>query len=179
MGLLSKLLKMTGEVVKKAGQDVKDALENAKEKEDNPTWQESNVSQSANAAYSAVEDLAGGVTAPGSSWGPTMPSEPNQYNFPGNYVQYFETVFKEEFPDLRTQMEPVPGSRATVATLWDGERKALVVELLNKNSVRQRLRRDCGRAGIPYLRFYHDCHGWWNTRSYVKGRVEKALENRG
>ena len=33
-----------------------------------------------------------------------------------------------------------------------------------------------GRAqGIPYLRFYYNHEGWWNTRSYVTRRIANAL----
>ena len=29
--------------------------------------------------------------------------------------------------------------------------------------------------GIPYIRFYYDHEGWWNTKSYVIRRTSEAL----
>ncbi len=40
----------------------------------------------------------------------------------------------------------------------------------------KKFRDDCVRAGTPYLRFYYDHDGWWNTRSYVAGRIRGALK---
>ena len=34
---------------------------------------------------------------------------------------------------------------------------------------------ECAAAAIPYLRFYHNHDGWWNTRAYVTQRVRGAL----
>ncbi len=114
----------------------------------------------------------------GFSWGAEMPEEENQYNFPGSYEAYFEKVFTEDFPDYRLEkVQPLSG-KGLVMNLWDGEVKALVVELLSKSSDSQRLRRDCQKQRIPYLRFYYDYHGWWNTRAYVKHRAEEALRGR-
>ncbi|MBQ7146580.1 MAG: hypothetical protein IJR95_07425 [Lachnospiraceae bacterium] len=115
------------------------------------------------------------VTVPGQSWGPTMPAEENQYNFPGTPVQYFEKILAEDFPACRLEKEEPADSKATVFTLWQGDQQAAVIELLNKNSVRNKLRRDCRQAGIPYARFYYDAPGWWNTRVYVKERITKAM----
>ena len=111
----------------------------------------------------------------GKSWGPAMPSEENQYNFPGSHVEYFEKILEEDFPGYWLEKMVPEDSKATVFSLWKGARQAVVVEVLNKNSVRNKLRRDCRQEGIPYTRFYFDAPGWWNTRSYVKDRVEKAM----
>ena len=54
---------------------------------------------------------------------------------------------------------------------------AVIIELMNESSEAQRMRRNCEKAGIPYLRFYYDHHGWWNTRSYVRERIRKAIDS--
>ena len=40
-------------------------------------------------AFGADED----ETPIGRSWGERMPNEPNQYNYPGSYREYFEDIF--------------------------------------------------------------------------------------
>ncbi len=52
---------------------------------------------------------------------------------------------------------------------------ALVVELFSGKSAAKKLREDCRRAGIPYLRYYIDVEGWWNTKKYVIERTRNAL----
>ena len=37
---------------------------------------------------------------------------------------------------------------------------------------------DVVEKGLPYLRFYFDHEGWWNTRAYVTKRVAEALADR-
>ena len=112
----------------------------------------------------------------GRSWGETMPTEENQFNYNGTYDQYFEEIFRTEFSTYRLERQDVPGGRRVIFTFWDGARKALVVELLHQSSDSQKLRRDCRASGVPYLRYYYDHEGWWNTRSYVVDRTRKALE---
>ena len=112
----------------------------------------------------------------GFSWGPVMPDEENQYNFNGTYKEYFDDVFRKEFPEYYVECTDVNNGRTTVFTLWDGKRKALVVELLSRKSSAYKLRSDCKGAGIPYLRFYYDYHGWWNTREYVISRSRAAIQ---
>ena len=130
-------------------------------------------------------------SASGLSWGEKMPREENQYSYPGEYYEYFAMIFARDFPSLRAEQagrfmgnddravrygRPQPKRRvATVFTLWDGSRKALVVELLSEHAQTTKLRNDCDRQGIPYLRFYYNHRGWWNTRSYVVERVRQAL----
>ena len=104
-----------------------------------------------------------------------MPEEENQYSFDGTYIEYFDKVFREAFPAYDISHAPDPRMRATVFTFTKGGAKALVVELKSERSSAQRLRNECRAAGIPYLRFYYDHSGWWNTRSYVEGRTRKAL----
>ena len=146
----------------------------------------------------------------GNSWGERMPSEENQFSYPGPYYEYFARIFREEFPLYRVEEEaekqPLPanyqwirrlGSNIlkplppgspnrnrseeearpirTTYTFWSGRIKALIVELMSESRPNNSLRDDCSRLGIPYLRFYYDHHGWWNTRSYVVERVRKAL----
>ena len=118
----------------------------------------------------------GEVYAPyGVSWGRFMPEEENQYSYDGPFYEYFEKVFMEEFPDCDIQMEEAPFRHAMLCTFWRGGKKALVVELKSKRSTVERVRQECGQAGIPYLRYYYDVHGWWNTRTYVTNRTRDAL----
>ena len=37
------------------------------------------------------------------------------------------------------------------------------------------VRRDSLRAGIPYLRFYYNHEGWWNTKEYVIQRMKEKI----
>ena len=127
--------------------------------------------------YRPEEPRPDAVPTPfGRSWGETMPTEENQFNYNGTYDQYFEEIFRTEFSTYRLERQDVPGGRRVIFTFWDGARKALVVELLNQSSDSQKLRRDCRVTGVPYLRYYYDHEGWWNTRSYVVDRTRKALE---
>ena len=116
-----------------------------------------------------------GPAESGFSWGEDMPAEENQYSFQGNYLAYFDMVFSQEFPQYRITREPLPKSRSTVYSFWQGDRKALVAELMSENSEANKLRASCRAQGLPYVRFYYDHDGWWNTRSYVAGRTRAAL----
>ena len=116
-----------------------------------------------------------GSAESGLSWGEFMPSEPNQHNFPGSYTEYFESIFREELPQFTVTSETVRNGTGTVYTFLDGETKALVIELMSDRCSAKALRRECQQAGVPYLRFYYDHDGWWNTRSYVVGRIQSAL----
>ena len=102
-----------------------------------------------------------------------MPAEENQYSYNGHYTAYFSGIFAAEFPQYSVSQESV--GRSTVYTFRQGSARALVVELMTENSEANRLRTECRRAGIPYVRFYYDHEGWWNTRSYVVERVRAAL----
>ena len=42
---------------------------------------------------------------------------------------------------------------------------------------RYRIRKECRAAGVPYLRYYYNYHGWWNTKAYVIERTGKALNS--
>ena len=123
-------------------------------------------------------DYSGAAGEPsGESWGPVMPAEENQYNFPGTYKEYFESIFKADFAEFKITREKGYGGNTTVYRFYerDGEKQALVVELLSRKSNPEVLRRNCRREGIPYLRFYTDYEGWWNTRSYVVRRMNAAI----
>ena len=112
----------------------------------------------------------------GRSWGEKMPNEPNQYNFPGSYLEYFEDIFRREFAAWQVTRGANPRSdKTTVYTFYQGGRTALVVEIMSRRADLQQLRRDCQRSQTPYLRFYYDYQGWWNARSYVTRRIREAL----
>ncbi|MBQ8920681.1 MAG: hypothetical protein IJ060_00765 [Oscillospiraceae bacterium] len=120
----------------------------------------------------------------GWSWGETMPAEENQYNFNGTYDQYFDSVLRGAFPEYEITMESADRQHgqyasarpAKIVTFRKNGQTALIIELMSQHSTRRKLRRDCRSAGIPYLRFYYDYHGWWNTKSYVTERTRRALE---
>ena len=46
---------------------------------------------------------------------------------------------------------------------------------MSENSEANKLRSACRAQGLPYVRFYYDHDGWWNTRSYVVSRTRAAL----
>ncbi|MCR4772003.1 MAG: hypothetical protein K5855_06775 [Oscillospiraceae bacterium] len=112
----------------------------------------------------------------GFSWGLVMPDEENQFNFNGSHIEYFKSVFGEAFPEYDIRTEQAKYSKATVFTFRKGGQTALVVELLNSSSEARKLRRTCAEQGIPYLRYYYDHEGWWNTKAYVIERTRKALK---
>ena len=114
----------------------------------------------------------------GFSWGEDMPAEENQYSFNGDYLAYFDMVFSQEFPQYRITRETPKKGRSTVYSFWQGERQVLIAELMSENSEANKLRSECRTRGVPYVRFYYDHDGWWNTRSYVAQRTRAALEGR-
>ena len=112
----------------------------------------------------------------GRSWGERMPNEPNQYNYPGTYRQYFEDIFGREFAAYRVVRSENPRtSKASSYTFLANDRPVLVVELLSRSCDVCQLRNSCRRSGTPYLRFYYDYDGWWNARSYVVNRIRNTL----
>ena len=125
----------------------------------------------------ASRQETGEETPIGRSWGERMPNEPNQYNYPGTYWDYFADIFNREFAAYRVEVRKNPRSTAIRSYHFsnpDGA-PALVVELLSQGCDANQLRRDCRRQGVPYLRFYYDHEGWWNARSYVVRRINEAL----
>ena len=133
--------------------------------------QEERPSYAASEQSAAQEELA----PAGTWWGDRMPAEENQFSYPGPYQDYFAKVYAEEFPQYRIEQSESRYNGAPVFTFWEGDRKALVTEILGSSSSAQKLRRDCASQGIPYLRYYHDHHGWWNARSYIVNRTKGAL----
>ncbi len=111
----------------------------------------------------------------GFSWGDSMPAEENQYSFNGTYLQYFDGIFRSEFSDYDIRLDYGRYTRLPVFTFIKNGRTALVVELFSEKSCAAKLRNDCRNARIPYLRYYIDHHGWWNTKSYVITRTRSAL----
>lgn len=113
----------------------------------------------------------------GESWGSRMPAEENQFNFNGSYIEYFEKIFNEDFPEYRYEKERSRySSKITVYTFYKGAKKALVIELMSCSSESKSLRSKCAAEGVPYLRYYYDYDGWWNTRAYVVKRTRSAVE---
>ena len=111
----------------------------------------------------------------GFSWGEKMPGEENQYNYNGTYREYFEHIFRDDFPQYQLEADPQPGGKRIVYTLYDAGRTACVVEVMHSGSDSKKLRENCRRNGTGYCRFYHDHEGWWNTREYVVTRIKEAI----
>jgi len=171
MGLFSKLLGNAGKdidlnkLAKQVGAAA-EAIANEAEKA---------AKQTAEKASAPAPREAPAAAPSGLSWGDEMPDEENQFNFKGSFIEYFEHIFAEDFPELTAEKEVKKGFRGAVFTLSRGGAKALVVELMSEGSSAQRVRKACAAEGVPYLRFYIDHDGWWNTRSYVTGRIRAAL----
>ena len=111
----------------------------------------------------------------GFSWGPTMPAEENQYSYKGSYIDYFMNIFRAEFPQYQITCKPSENMQYVLITFNAANRTALVVELLSRTSSVTKMRNNCRKTGTPYLRYYHNVEGWWNTRSYVITRTRIAL----
>ncbi len=111
----------------------------------------------------------------GDSWGDEMPAEENQYSYSGNYIQYFEMIFREDFPEYAVSRRSAEKRTADIFTFTKDSNCALICELMPESSEAKKLREDCRKQGIPYVRFYYDHDGWWNTRSYVVRRIKEAL----
>ena len=113
----------------------------------------------------------------GVSWGEEMPGEPNQFNSGMAPAAYFEDIFRTEFADYELVKEAGWGGadRSLIFRFRKGGEDKLAVELLPENSSAVRFREKCRKQGLPYLRYYTDHEGWWNTRSYVISRTRAAL----
>lgn len=162
MGLFNKLFGEAAKLIENKGEEVIRSAAASKTQSDRivPEWE--NTSQQ--------------VSPSGNSWGDEMPSEENQFNFKGNYREYFEHIFAEDFSMYTIEKEiPSKWPMRTVYRLSRGGMTSVVIELLPETSSTQKLRRECADSGTPYLRFYYDHDGWWNTRSYVSGRINKAI----
>ena len=108
-------------------------------------------------------------------WYDTVPAEECQYNSGLHYLEYFSKLFREEFPEYVVSLETIEENRRYKYTFMQKTQTALVVELMTEKSEANRLRKECRQAGLPYVRFYFDHEGWWNTRKYVTERVKNAL----
>ena len=173
MGFLSKLF---GAEAEKTAKGLLNNLSNEAKKNQNGSLT-SSVSSTENNYQNnyqaAAEPEAEGPS--GFSWGPKMPAEENQYNYGGNYIDYFREIFNANFSEYR--IEQAQEGSTTIFTFYRGDSKALMVELLSKTSGRYRIRKECRANGIPYLRYYYNYQGWWNTKAYVIERTAKALNS--
>ena len=112
----------------------------------------------------------------GDSWGPVMPAEANQFNYGGTFEQYFEDIFAAEFAEYRLEKVKYGEGKLRILYTFHGiSGKVLVVEIMPQSSCAKKAREDCRKSGTPYLRFYYDHEGWWNTRSYVVRRIKEAI----
>ena len=172
MGLFKKLLGGAPDIsLEKLAKGITDVAEKAVRKVESYAADSASDSGSQNQARPYEPETA----ASGFSWGKNMPMEENQYNYHGNYVQYFDHIFREDFPGYQAVSQKEPKGSSTIFTVYHAGRKALVVELKSEKSESNRVRRACQMEGTPYLRFYYDHHGWWNTREYVVTRVRSVL----
>ena len=176
MSLFSDLLKgKQGEQLKNSAQSLLGEAEKGFKKMFEEDMQPAQKTQPAQQAAPAQTAPAISYGASGDSWGENMPAEENQYSFNGAFTDYFRTVFEAEFPGYAIAMEPIRKKGDVFFTFTQGGRKALVVEIMSESCEAQMLKYKCAQEGVPYLRFYHDHAGWWNTRSYVVRRVTNAL----
>lgn len=109
------------------------------------------------------------------SWYDVVPEEECQYNSGMHYLDYFTKVFREEFPEYSVALDSIEHDRRYKYAFTKDGNTCLIVELMTEKSEANKFRRDTLRAGIPYLRFYFDHEGWWNTRAYIKERVSSKL----
>ena len=176
MGFLSKLLGVTPGNEKKAVEDLISGLVNGIGKKEG-TSQSAKPAAADRAEGSRFETVAPDAPS-GDSWGERMPNEPNQFNSGLPYPDYFERIFREEFASFECTKEFQKGGKRVVFTLRSAGQTALIAEIMPGSSASRKLRENCAAQGIPYLRFYYDHEGWWNTRSYVIRRVREALASR-
>ena len=164
MSLFSKLLNGAGgdksplDMLKNAAETVLNEAEKAAE----------NARKAQQASPSQTAPQHGNQGSRSGGWYNTIPAEENQYNFNGTYLQYFDKLFREEFPGYAIRQELGRDARSPLFVFYRDGRKRLVVELKSERSSAQAIRRQCEAEGTPYLR-------WWNTRSYVRDRVNNAL----
>ena len=90
-------------------------------------------------------------------------------------MEYFENIFRTELPMYAMDRTIPSNSKRVVYEFYSGTTTALVIELMSERCSVQRTRSACERNHVPYLRFYYDHDGWWNTRAYVVKRIRDAL----
>ncbi|MBP5230809.1 MAG: hypothetical protein ILO68_03690, partial [Clostridia bacterium] len=109
---------------KEAEKAAKDLLEGLFGNQSKPAAQPSEPKPQQNAAPSRDPEPAAEPTGPsGFSWGEVMPNEPNQYNYGGAFWQYFEEIFREDFPAYRINKQVPQELKRFVYTFYDGGRK--------------------------------------------------------
>ena len=180
MGLLDKLfgsagndmLKQLKEAAETVAKEASDAINNATNQSNSSSSSNASRPQTGSAATIQPTEKA----ESGDSWGPEMPAEENQFNSGLSYQDYFMSVFKEAFPEYVFAQDSIRNGSATLITFQRDGSKALVVELMPESSEAQRIRRQCRQEGVPYVRFYYNHEGWWNTKSYVIRRTKEALK---
>ena len=169
MGFLSKLFGGDKEAEKTA-KDILNGLFGAQNnKEDAPAKPAEGADDSEPDATSSQTAKADGEY----SFYDNVPDEENQYNFNGPFTAYFENIFNNDFSEYRYEKGNADSMKRVPYTFYSGGQKVLVVELYAGES--KKLKKECAKANVPYLRFYHDHDGWWNTRKYVVERMRKAL----
>ncbi len=175
MGFFSRLIKNV------AGQVAEDAAVDAIHKAQRDAYKNAQNQGVSNAPRPAAPAAAPSAPAPepdepsGFSWGPNMPSEPNQYNSGMPYEMYFTGIFQTNFTDYDVRIGRAEYTGKPLYTFVKNGRVALVVELFSEKSCAKKTRSDCQAKNIPYLRYYIDHEGWWNTREYVITRTRNAL----
>ncbi len=184
MSILSDLMGKLKKEVEKVADAMQDAVQNAAADQPKPeapkgTGAQSGLNPTTIGGHTGFV-IGGGNSAPsgseyGGDWYDTVPAEECQYNFNGTYLEYFSKLFREEFPEYEVTLETIAEERRYKYTFMKEGAVALIVELMTEKSEANRFREECRRAGIPYLRFYFDHQGWWNTREYVVGRVADRL----
>ena len=176
MGLFDKLFGSSGsDVLNK----IKDAAESVAKEASNvikdATESVSNASQASSTNQASSPALQSSEGEFGCSWGDVMPAEENQFNYSGSYDQYFYDVYVRNFPMYRLTTEKVRKGHGTTITFWNGTQRALVVDLMSQKSTSQVVQKECAKENVPYLRFYYNHPGWWNTKTYVINRTRNAL----
>ena len=176
MGLFSKLFGSDGK-------DIDDALGKMKELADDMASakyadeDEKRIMNNHSSSVSPVEtEIPDGPS--GDSWGPRMPDEENQFNSGLSYQDYFNKVLTEAFPDYQIEKETVRDGKDAIFTLTHYDSKKLVVDVRSSANNRYKIVKDCRKQYIPYVRFYYDHDGWWNTKSYVIRRCKEAIAAR-
>ena len=175
MGLFDKLF--ADKNVESALNKMKEAAQELKDAADKLQFEK--PAQQAQQPRPAAQPYAAPAPAPSYSYGDSVyddvPAEENQYNFSGTYIQYFEKIFREDFGAYQFTAAPGTDERSPIYTFYRNGAKVLILELKSENSEAQRFRRAAEAEGVPYLRFYYDHEGWWNTRKYVTERIGKVL----
>ena len=176
-GLLGKLKK---DVVDKVAEAIKNEVKDAKDAAADFGSGEAPVGYVIPGGVPNGYVVGSGSSAPSApehdrGWYRTVPQEECQYNYNGTFIEYFDMIFREDFPEYNVKFTVVEEGRRYLYT-FTKHGPALVVELMTEKSAADKLRRECMKTGVPYLRFYFDHEGWWNTRAYVKERVKKALK---